>query len=288
LGTLGLWRHRYCFLTTPLVHRERAAAAIRTFCTWYAEGAFADRLLQLEWIPANGPFVDSLHRALAEAGLLSSRRASYARATISVAAGPDASLTPGLSAKRRREYLRQERRLRERGAVEYRLLAPTDDHESFTQTFLRLEASGWKGRRGSALMLTPDGRHFFEEMTAGAHGRGQLLFSSLLFDGRQIAMKCDLRSGKTGFTFKTAYDESMAEYSPGVLLELANLRRLQVARDLDWIDSCSMPRSMLSTLWTERRTIQTLLVTTDRLPGKLALGAASALGTVRRATGRAD
>ena len=57
------------------------------------------------------------------------------------------------------------------------------------------------------------------------------------------------------FSFKIAYDEAYARFSPGVLLELDNLDLL-ARGDIDWMDSCAAENHpMIDSLWGERRTI---------------------------------
>jgi CelD/BcsL family acetyltransferase involved in cellulose biosynthesis len=56
-----------------------------------------------------------------------------------------------LNQKRRRELERQLRRLCDAGAVSFMWARTATEIESAFNMFLHLEASGWKGRRGTAL-----------------------------------------------------------------------------------------------------------------------------------------
>src|SRR3546814_1448935 len=56
--------------------------------------------------------------------------------------------------------------------------------------------------------------------------------------------------GRGGFSFKIAFDETMSRFSPGVLIEIDNLRRVLNRDDLDWMDSCAAAAPlMINTLW---------------------------------------
>src|SRR5439155_13614414 len=88
------------------------------------------------------------------------------------------------------------------------------------ERFLALEASGWKGRRGTAMASRPGHADFFREMCAGAGSAGRLELLSLEAAGQVLAMKCSLFAGDGLFYLKAAYDEAHARYSPGVQLEL--------------------------------------------------------------------
>jgi len=56
-----------------------------------------------------------------------------------------------------------------------------------------------------------------------------------------------------GFSFKTAFDEDYARFSPGVLLQQENLDLLSDDR-VAWVDSCAAPgHPMIDSVWRERR-----------------------------------
>jgi hypothetical protein len=72
-----------------------------------------------------------------------------------------------------------------------------------------------------------------------------------------------------GFSFKTAFDEDYARFSPGVLLQQANLDLLDDA-GIAWVDSCAAPgHPMIDSVWRERRSLAWVNValsgTADRL-----------------------
>ena len=98
---------------------------------------------------------------------------------------------------------------------------------------------------------------------SGAYARGQLDISALRIDGRAIAMLVQLigigaGGQRAGFSFKTAFDEAYARFSPGVLLQRENLS-LVGERNLAWVDSCAaQDHPMIDSLWRERRTIVSL------------------------------
>src|SRR6185503_3504833 len=89
-----------------------------------------------------------------------------------------------------------------------------------------------------------------------------------------IAMKCNFLAGAGSFAFKIAFDETCARYSPGVLLELENIRRLHSRRELRWMDSCAdSGHPMIEGLWRDRRTVETLVVSTGKGMGGLVVSA---------------
>ena len=61
------------------------------------------------------------------------------------------------------------------------------------------------------------------ELVAAAWDEGRLQFRRLDVDGRPVAMLVNFLCPPGSFSFKTAFDEDFAHYSPGVLLQIDNL-----------------------------------------------------------------
>ena len=69
-------------------------------------------------------------------------------------------------------------------------------------------------------------------------------------------MLINFRTPPGSWSFKIAYDESLARFSPGVLIELENLPRVLGDPQIDWMDSCAVENHpMINSLWAERRSI---------------------------------
>jgi hypothetical protein len=126
-------------------------------------------------------------------------------------------------------------------------------------------------------------RRFFEEMTSGAFKRGRLMMQAMTLNGNAIASKCSLLTPDGGgYAFKIGFDEAYARFSPGVLLEIENIRRLH-AMGTRWMDSCAIERHpMINRLWPDRRLVQTLLISAGQRRGDLALSLLPLLRLVKR------
>ena len=267
-GRAELWKHRSCYLATPLLRSGFGREALRCFFDYLERSC---GLVRLDDVPGDGPFhlhlVDELNRR-GWASLVSSW---YTRALFRPASSGDQFLERALNGKRRKELRRQRARLAELGHLEVCELRPDEDPAPWIREFLSLEASGWKGARGVAAALHPAERAFMEATAARAHQRGRLMMIGLRLDGRPVALKYNLLAGDGAFAFKIAFDESFARYSPGVLLELDNIHRLHRMPAVRWMDSCAAPnRFMINHLWPERREMQTVFFSTGRaLPSLL-------------------
>lgn len=186
-----------------------------------------------------------------------------------------------LPTKMLREQRRRRRRLEELGPLRFVRLQPGEDAAPWTDELVALEASGWKGREQVAAASEPHVEAYVRSVLAEAHSAGRLDMRRLELGGRTISMIAHIESGSTAMSFKIAYDEEFARYSPGVLLQMDYLQR---GLALDWVDSCATPgHPMFDTLWLERRPIVTLMVPFDRPAARLACAAENFLRSARHA-----
>jgi CelD/BcsL family acetyltransferase involved in cellulose biosynthesis len=276
------WQHHYCFLTTPLIHRNFADEAAQSLLAWFGR---AGQMAVLSCV-GGGAFSQSVGREAKGLNLGLAQAESRYRAFFQAMGSADAYWERSLSGKHRKGYRRVERQLAAMGDLEYKTLSNEPGAEEWIADFLALEAAGWKGKAGTAFAQAPADRAYFAEMIAEAHAQGRLMGLGLYLDGRPVAMKANLLAADGGFCFKICYDESFAKYSPGVLLELENVRvahRLGLA----WMDSCADPdHPMIDRLWPERREIQTMFVAPKWLGIGSPAGPIAALRRAKRAIDR--
>ena len=265
IRALRSWLHPLAFLGTPLIRAGWGEVAIRAFFDWLSLPAAPAGLLELRHIAADGDVWPLVELELRRRGLKTWVADRHARALLTRRCSAPAELHATMGGKRHKEARRLERRLAELGRIDYDQLERAEDVHPWVDDFLALEARGWKGRQHTALACQPEQRDFFRTVVAAAFARDRLTGLALRLNGRPIAMKCNFTSGDAGFAFKIAYDEELARYSPGVLLELENIRRFDCRDDLRWMDSCADPRHpMIDRLWRDRRTIQTTVAGVGR------------------------
>jgi CelD/BcsL family acetyltransferase involved in cellulose biosynthesis len=247
------WLHANAFCGVPLI----AAGLEEQF--WRALLAHFDRrpakamFLHLPQLPAEGPAAAALDRVLVASGRAHYTVAEENRAFLSGEMGAQAYLEASLSAKKRKELRRQHNRLSEEGTLVFERLEGEQDLAAWTAEFLALEADGWKGKAGSALASAPDTAALFEQALAGAAAAGRLERLALRLDGRAIAMLANFITPPGAYSFKTAFDEDYARYSPGMLLQLENLALLERG-DVQWADSCAVEgHPMIERLWRGQR-----------------------------------
>jgi hypothetical protein len=283
VSCLSLWRHAYCFLCLPLLRASCARECLDVFMNWLVEDQDGAALMEWPWAPAEGPTQHLLIDQTLQRGRLALVVEQFTRGILQRRADAETYLNAALPARSRKELRRKEKRQAEMGRVEYVTLHSPGDLEMWIETFLRLEVSGWKGRRGGAMACTASDADFFRGVVAEAFRRGRLLMLGLFVDGQAIAMKCSFLAGGGSFAFKIAFDEEKGRASPGYLLEVANIREVHQRPDIAWMDSCTDLRpSMFDQLWIDRRAIQTLLLSSGRAAGDLAVSILPLLRWVKR------
>jgi CelD/BcsL family acetyltransferase involved in cellulose biosynthesis len=272
IRSFSSYRHLHCYLATPLLHRDHMDAALGALLDWLDGAPSGAPLLRLETIAMKGPVARALLALLAARRQPHFIEERHERAFFQRAGDAQTYLARAVSAKKRKEYRRQKRRLAEMGDLTLDRFPGTGTLRDWVDAFLALEGRGWKGRDGWAFDRSLRGRAFFREFAAHFAAAGRLSFLRLQLDGRPIAMKCNLHGeGEGAFSFKIAYDEAYALLSPGVLLELENIADME-ERGIAWMDSCADPdHPMIDHLWDGRREIAYICCASRRLKGRLLL-----------------
>ncbi len=160
-----------------------------------------------------------------------------------------------------REMRRQWRSLEKLGRVTYNVARQPEEIRLRMEEFLALEAKGWKGRKRSALINDRFRAAFAREAITNLAEVDAVRIHTIDIDGRAIASIVVFLMAGEAFTWKTAYDESFSQHSPGKLL---------IMRLTDWhlddanimrTDSCAVPdHPIMSRLWEEREEMGSLVI----------------------------
>lgn len=247
------WLHPNAFCGAPLIAAGHEDAFWRDLLAHFDGHARRALFWHLPKLPSDGPVNAALERVLAASNRPHYIVAEENRALLTGMATAGAYLETSMSAKKRKELRRQHNRLAEEGALTFERVEGDAGLVDWTAEFLTLEAAGWKGAGGSALASGPDTRALFEQSLAGAAAAGRLERLALRLDGRAIAMLVNFITPPGAYSFKTAFDEGYARFSPGMLLQLENLALLE-RPDVQWADSCAVEgHPMIERLWRDKR-----------------------------------
>lgn len=252
---LAGWTHPNAFLGTPLIAQGHEQAFWRELLAWADRNAGNALFLHLTDLALEGPVFKALTGIIAKQKRMGAIVHREERAMLRSDEAPEAYFAASMSGKKRKELRRQQNRLAEHGALSFERERDDFGLGEWTEAFLQLEAAGWKGKAGSALGLADETTKLFRAALAGAAERGRLERLTLTLDGKPIAMLATFLCAPGAFSFKTAFDEAYAKFSPGVLLQCENLMILD-RPDIAWSDSCAAAdHPMIDHIWRERRTV---------------------------------
>lgn len=263
LRVLAGWTHPFAPLGTPLVDPTDPQGVLAAALDHVSrDGPSA---LILPYLTDDGPVAAALDAVLAASGRRMAIFDRHARAELVRPAGPAAG--PAVVDRHRKEHARQRRRLAERGTLAFDLTAG-EATVAAVADFLDLEASGWKGTAGTAATASPAQRALIETAVAGLAADGHAGIARLRLDGRTVAAGIVLASGGGTWFWKTAYDETLAKFSPGVLLTLDLSEALVRDERVATVDSCAVAgHPMIDRLWADRRVLSDRLIGLRPGPG---------------------
>lgn len=256
------WRPDEAFDSTPLLHAEHASAALQGALE--ALSVRGVRLLAMDTVSGD-PGFDQLIKTVAQtSGLSIFGRNRFSRAALRPDGTADEYLQGILSKNRRKKARRLRKNLEEMGEVKFEHTLNASEVQDWALEFVDLEASGWKGRQGTAIASQSDSLAFFMEMTQRLAVRQSIRLARLTLDSKPIAMLVDICSGGHVSAYKTAFDERYSEHSPGFLIELENIRWLHEL-DCTICDSCTDPNNeMINRLYRDRLPFQDLAIGLDK------------------------
>jgi hypothetical protein len=247
------WTHPYGPLGSPLVDRDAAEAVIAAWLDHVSSTPDLPKFLLMPYLPAEGPLAQAFGAALQRTGGKSSAFGGHRRALLAPGAGRGGYLDHAIGHKKRKELRRQRKRLADTGAVTSDGAEDPQAVKAAVGDFLALEASGWKGRAGTAAQDDSAIRDFLESAVAALAAERKARIDRLCVDGRPIAASMTLVSGGTAWCWKTAYDESVARYSPGAQVLLDLTQRLLDDPGIVRADSCATAdHPMIDHIWRER------------------------------------
>ena len=289
MPVISLWRalkiplpalvsaHPYGTLCSPLLDRDAPLEAA-TCLLQQARDAGAHALV-LNDVALDGAAMTSLNQVLSRDGLKPRVLSSYIRASLDTTQDGEALLRDALGAKKLKELRRQRHRLEEHGPVVFDVARAPDEIGPALEAFLRLEASGWKGKRGTALVQHDGDAAFIRRAVPALAETAQCEIVTLRAGTTPVAAGIVLRHQDRAFFFKLGVDERFAKYSPGVQLTLDLTRHLCADPAIASADStASADHPMINPIWRGRFAIGDVLIPLRRNDLVVALVHAALIG----------
>ena len=261
MATLTGWTHPYAPFGVPLVDRDEAEAAVTAFLDHVETDERLPKLVLLPLVATEDLFAAALARVLARHGGAMEAYGAHARALLAPAENRATYLDHALTTKKHKELRRQRRRLLDKGQLKVATAHDADSIPRALNDYLTLEASGWKGRAGSAAVQDGAIRAFFEEAITALAAQGHARIDQLMQLNRPLAATITLRSGNAAWLWKIAYEEEVARFSPGVQLTLDVTEAMLAVPGIVRADSCATAdHPMIDRIWRERLPLADLLI----------------------------
>jgi CelD/BcsL family acetyltransferase involved in cellulose biosynthesis len=264
IGTpiLRTWANPFGPLGTPLVDGENAAETIDNVLEAMGRADCGlPPVMVLPDLRLRGPFAQMLKAIAISRNLPVSTAHVTERPMLESLKDGETYLKGTIKASHMREMRRQWGLMGKTGTVAYSVARQPADIRMRMEEFLLLEASGWKGKKRTAMLSDRYRAAFAREAIDNLSAVDAARIHTIDFDGRAIASMVVLMMNGEAYTWKTAYDESFARFSPGKLL---------VAQLTEWhlddanivrTDSCALPdHPLMSRFWAEREEMGTLIV----------------------------
>jgi CelD/BcsL family acetyltransferase involved in cellulose biosynthesis len=249
----------YGTLCTPLLDRDMAnEAVVKLMHRARKAGAHA---LILRDASLDGAAMKAFDEVLQQAGLRPRVLQSHLRAALDARRDADELLRDALGAKKLKELRRQRNRLAEHGDIHFDVARRPQEIAEAVEIFLALEASGWKARRGTALIQDEGDAGFIRRSASALAEIGQCEIVSLRAGDTPVAAAIVLRHQDRAFYFKLGVDERFAKLSPGVQLTLDLTRHLCADPTIALADStAAADHPMINPIWRGRLAIGDVLI----------------------------
>lgn len=259
------WVHPYGPFGVPIIERREAHQIIDDlYSTLAMQQIDLPKILVLPDVPVDSPAVSLLRSVAMGNGLPVASTASVERPVLDATQDSELYFHESLSGHHRRNYNRLWRQLGQRGALQYSIARSPKEVRLALEEFLLLENKGWKGERRTSLASDRFRGAFAREAINNLAERDKCRIHSLTLDGDVVASLVVFIDTNRAWTWKTAYDEDLSAFSPGILLMMRVTETLMDDPNVISADSCALPdHPVMSRLWTEKRAMTTLVIGTQ-------------------------
>lgn len=197
-------------------------------------------------VPQNGGF-ESIMRYAASDGFPIAQWRTLLSPYLEISSESPFRNCPQRTADRRARLRSYYKKLEKLGNVEIVTTAEYD--ETLIDTFISLEASGWKGQNGGAIGCRPKVVRFYKDALRGAAAAGHLRMQGILVDNTPVSMELGLLMNRCFYSPKFAYNEDFAKCSPGNLMNRESIQ-IAASNGVERYDFLG-PRARHKALWTD-------------------------------------
>ncbi len=252
------------FAATPVIDRAFLEDTFDAMLDRIAIDRHLPNIILLDAMATDGPTMAALSRVLASRGSVPRILDRSRRPKLESDLDAKAYWEQALSSSSRKKLRQHRRRLSEKGVLASTIARELEAVRRALEEFMAMEAAGWKGRQGTALLCHDADAAFTRAAVGALAEQGCASIHALYLDRRPVSMQIVLTAGAAAFTWKTAYDEKLHDVSPGMLLLEDYTAAFLNDPSIASVNSCAYDDSGFMSAWTEREQIATLWINARR------------------------
>lgn len=123
-----------------------------------------------------------------------------------------------------KDITRRWRKLNRECQASFRFEESIEDLDAELERGYKVEASGWKQRRSTAILSSAQTRAFYTAIAHAYHARGELRLIWLDIDGEPAAFSFCLLRAKRLYSLKIGIDERRRPYAPGLMMDYCTIQ----------------------------------------------------------------
>jgi hypothetical protein len=189
--------------------------------------------LELRRISSQSPATDLLEKYVSDSFII---KEFSGRGSIIDTTGKFEDYRKSLSHNFSRNLTRFNTKLFDLPNVRVVYLAGAEADEKHIPTLLQVEAAGWKGKEGTAILCSKTLIAFYTALIKRLSELGWLEWHLLYTDDRPIAVHFAIKIGRSLILNKIGYDEEFSQFSPGNILLERTFKRAFESDDTDEIN----------------------------------------------------
>jgi CelD/BcsL family acetyltransferase involved in cellulose biosynthesis len=252
------------YLATPMIDRACLDDTLDAMLDAIAAAPDLPSIVALDCLATDGATMEALNRVLARRNSVPCVFEQFRRPKLVAGGDGKSYLEKALSSSSRKKLRQHRRRLGEKGVLTSEIATEPAAVRNALEQFLNIEAAGWKGREGTALLSKPDEAAFMRAVIGALADQGCASVHGLYLDGAPVSLQLVVSSGGTAFTWKTAYDEVFQDFSPGMLLLEDYTTAFLADPTIEAVDSCSLDDTCFMATWTGRQPVADLWIDARR------------------------
>lgn len=219
---LMVWQHPYAMVGLPLIDRVCSEAALDSLFNNVKARFSGPKVLLMRHVRSDGPLWPVLKTTLEHTDRRHMVLENYDRAGLDVTSPGETTMRKLIGKKSASSIRASRRKLGDLGRLTTHSVSESEAILSALETFLKLEASGWKGRAGTALLTSGVGHaDFVRDGVAELAKTDRARIDITMLDGEPIAGTLTIRGGTSAapnwMPWKTAFDERFIDHGPGSL-----------------------------------------------------------------------